>query len=66
MLMFVLIVGITAAVFVKTMMMRSGFGVAPELKEGMRMRLSRSTLELQGHHQNTDQSKEPQPSLGLT
>ena len=66
MLMFVLIVGITAAVFVKTMMMRSGLGVAPELKERVRMRLSRSTLELQRHHQDADQRKEPQPPLRLT
>ena len=66
MLMLVLLVRIAAAVFIKAMMVRSGFGVAPELKERVWMRLCRPTLELQRHHQNAEQREEPQPPLGLT
>ncbi len=61
----VLSVGITATLFVKTVMVGSRFGVAPKLKEGVWMRLSRAAFELQRHHQNADQREEPKPSLRL-
>ena len=59
------VVGISAALFVKTVMMGSDFGIAPELEKSMRMRLRRASLELQRHHQDADQRKEPQPSPGV-
>ena len=64
--MLVLIVRAAAAVIVKAMMMWSGFGIAPELKKGVWMRLSRATLELQRHHQDANQREKPKPSLGVT
>ena len=55
----------STVLILEAMMVRSGFGVAPELKERVRMRLCRATLELQRHHQNADQRKKPKSSLRL-